>query len=442
MKKSAFSQYCKYTLLNVLGMIGLSCYILADTFFVSRGLGADGLAALNLAIPVFNLVNGAGLMLGMGGGAKFAVCKSRGDTAAQNRIFMNTLYCAAVFSVVFMTAGIFFSRGITRLLGADNAVFEMTNTYLKVILLFSPAFILNNIFVAFIRNDGNPSLSMAAQICGSLFNIVFDYIFIFPLDMGILGAVLATGISPVVSMMILCVHKIKRKNSFHLERSRPSAAVCGGICRLGIPSLVTELSSGIVIIVFNFIILGLLGNTGVAAYGVVTNISLVVIAVFTGAAQGMQPLVSREHGRGNSRAARVFLRYAVITVAAITAAVYPVIYFFADDIAAVFNSAGNAELQQIAVRGLRLYFTGTLFAGINITLAMFFTACEKAVPAQIISLLRGLVLIVPAAFLMASLMGITGVWLSFAAAEGLCAAAAVCIYCVYRKRARSSNTML
>lgn len=140
---------------------------------------------------------------------------------------MNTLYCAAALSVIFMTAGMFFSSGITRLLGADNAVFEMTNTYLKVILLFSPVFILNNIFVAFIRNDGNPSLSMVAQICGSFFNVVFDYIFIFPLDMGILGAVLATGISPVVSMMLLCVHKIKRKNSFHLERGNGVAAVCG-----------------------------------------------------------------------------------------------------------------------------------------------------------------------------------------------------------------------
>ena len=148
MDRNSLAQYFKYTSLNVAGMIGLSCYILADTFFISRGLGANGLAALNLAIPVYNLVNGTGLMLGMGGGAKFAVCKSRNDTGSQNKVFTNTLYCAAVFSAVFVLAGIFLSRKITALLGADSAVFEMTNTYLKVILLFSPAFILNNIFVA------------------------------------------------------------------------------------------------------------------------------------------------------------------------------------------------------------------------------------------------------------------------------------------------------
>ena len=223
MKNSSFAQYSKYTALNVAGMIGLSCYILADTFFISRGLGANGLAALNIAIPVYNLVNGTGLMLGMGGGAKFSVCKSRGDSEAQTRVFANTLYCAASFSAVFVLAGIFLSRNITALLGADSVIFEMTNTYLKVILLFSPAFILNNIFVAFIRNDGNPALSMAAQITGSLSNVLLDYIFIFPLKRGIFGAVFATGLSPVISMAVLSVHKCSRKNDFHYVKTKQNA---------------------------------------------------------------------------------------------------------------------------------------------------------------------------------------------------------------------------
>lgn len=439
MDKHSLAQYFKYTSLNVAGMIGLSCYILADTFFISRGLGANGLAALNLAIPVYNLVNGTGLMLGMGGGAKFAVCKSRNDAGTQNKAFTNTLYCAAAFSAVSVLAGILLSRKITALLGADSAVFEMTNTYLKVILLFSPAFILNNIFVAFIRNDGNPSLSMAAQLTGSLSNVLLDYIFIFPLDMGIFGAVFATGLSPVISMAVLSVHKFRRKNDFHIVKTKPNAKLSGGICVLGIPSLVTELSSGIVIIVFNSIILRISGNTGVAAYGVVTNISLIVIAVYTGVAQGMQPLVSRAHGRGNSRSAGSFLRYALFTVLGITAVIYPIIFFFANHIASVFNSEGNPALQQIAVQGLKLYFTGAVFAGINIVIAMFFTSCEKALPAHVISLLRGLVLIVPAAFLLSSLLGIRGVWLSFPAAEALCTAAALCIYSVYIKKGKRAD---
>lgn len=439
MKKNPVSLYFKYVSLNVLGMAALSCYILADTFFVSRGLGADGLTALNLAIPVFNLVNGTGLMLGVGGGAKYAVSKSRGDSNAQNKVFTNTLFLAAVFSAVFLAAGIFFSKSITAALGADSAVFDMTNTYLKVILLFSPAFLLNNIFVAFIRNDGNPKLSMAGMITGSLSNVLLDYIFIFPLDMGIFGAVFATGLSPVISMCVLSMHKIKRKNDFHIVKTPPAPKLGGNICALGIPSLVSELSSGIVIIVFNTIILNIAGNTGVAAYGVVTNMSLVVIAVYTGAAQGMQPLVSEAHGRGDGKSELKFFKYAVITVFVICAVIYPVVFFFSEQIAAVFNSENNDRLQQIAAQGLKLYFTGALFAGFNIVAAMFFTARETPLPAHIISILRGLVLIVPAAFILAQLFGITGVWLSFTASEAVCAVCAVVLLTVFTNKKKTKT---
>lgn len=439
MKKNPVSLYFKYVSLNVLGMAALSCYILADTFFVSRGLGADGLTALNLAIPVYNLVNGTGLMLGVGGGAKYAVSKSRGDSNAQNKVFTNTLFLAAVFSAVFLAAGIFFSKSITAALGADSAVFNMTNTYLKVILLFSPAFILNNIFVAFIRNDGDPKLSMAGMITGSLSNVLLDYIFIFPLDMGIFGAVFATGLSPVISMCVLSVHKIKRKNDFHIVKTPPAPKLGGNICALGIPSLVSELSSGIVIIVFNTIILNIAGNTGVAAYGVVTNMSLVVIAVYTGAAQGMQPLVSEAHGRGDGKSELKFFKYAVITVFVICAVIYPVVFFFSEQIAAVFNSENNDRLQQIAAQGLKLYFTGALFAGFNIVAAMFFTARETPLPAHIISILRGLVLIVPAAFILAQLFGITGVWLSFTASEAVCAVCAVVLLTVFTSKKKTKT---
>lgn len=439
MKKNPVSLYFKYVSLNVLGMAALSCYILADTFFVSRGLGTDGLTALNLAIPVYNLVNGTGLMLGVGGGAKYAVSKSRGDSNAQNKVFTNTLFLAAVFSAVFLAAGIFFSKSITAALGADSAVFNMTNTYLKVILLFSPAFILNNIFVAFIRNDGDPKLSMAGMITGSLSNVLLDYIFIFPLDMGIFGAVFATGLSPVISMCVLSMHKIKRKNDFHIVKTPPAPKLGGNICALGIPSLVSELSSGIVIIVFNTIILNIAGNTGVAAYGVVTNMSLVVIAVYTGAAQGMQPLVSEAHGRGDGKSELKFFKYAVITVFVICAVIYPVVFFFSEQIAAVFNSENNDRLQQIAAQGLKLYFTGALFAGFNIVAAMFFTARETPLPAHIISILRGLVLIVPAAFILAQLFGITGVWLSFTASEAVCAVCAVVLLTVFTSKKKTKT---
>ena len=205
-QKSYLKEFIRYTAFNILGMLGLSCYILADTFFVARGLGANGLAALNLALPVYSVVNGTGLMLGMGGATKYSIFRGQKNYEAANRIFSNTLTAALFFATLYMGVGLAFSGEIAALLGADAAVHEMTDVYLKVVLLFSPAFIINNIFNCFVRNDGNPNLGMAAMLTGSFSNIIMDYIFIFPLGMGMLGAVLATGFAPVIGIIILSRH--------------------------------------------------------------------------------------------------------------------------------------------------------------------------------------------------------------------------------------------
>lgn len=304
----------------------------------------------------------------------------------------------------------------------------MTQTYLKMILLFAPAFILNDILVCFVRNDGNPRLSMLAMLGGSMANILLDYVFIFPLGMGIFGAVLATGLAPLISMAIMSGHWMGKNKGFHLAKTEIQGQTALLILSLGFPSLITEVSSGIVIIVFNVIILGLKGNVGVAAYGVIANLSLVVISIFTGIAQGMQPLISSAYGRGDSARIRGILRYGLAAAVFISLTLYAGICWGAAPITAVFNSENNLKLQEIAEYGLRLYFTGIPAAGLNIILSIFFTSTEQAVPAHIISLLRGLVLIIPIAFFMSGLWGMTGVWLAFPATELVCAltGAAIC----------------
>lgn len=416
-----FREYARYTALSVVGMLALSCYILADTFFVSKSLGTEGLAALNIAIPVYNFIHGTGLMLGMGGATRFSICRSRGAHREADEMFTNTLYMAAGFSVLFAALGLFFSGELAALLGADEEIFAMSRTYMQVLLLFSPAFILNDIFVCYVRNDGNPQLSMAATAGGSFSNIVLDYVFMFPLGMGIFGAVLATGLAPVIGIAIMSPHWLKASKGFHAVQTGLSAAHVRNNLALGFPSLLAQLSSGIVIIVFNAIILRLTGNTGVAAYGVVANLSLVIAAVYTGIAQGIQPLVSREYGKGNKKAQRSFLTWALYSMAVLSVLLYAGIFLEADPIARIFNSENDLRLQEIAVPGLKLYFTAILFMGYNVILSTYFTSVEKVIPAHVVSLLRGLLLIVPAAFVMAGLWGMTGVWLAFPVTEGITA---------------------
>lgn len=429
-----FRDFAKYTSLNVLGMLGLSCYILADTFFVSKGLGANGLTALNLAIPIYSFIHGSGLMFGMGGATKYSIAKGQNDTITANKIFTNTVLLALSFAAVFFIMGLFFSGTIIRILGADEVIFEMSKTYLQVILLFAPMFILNNVLLCFVRNDGAPQLSMLAMLGGSFSNIILDYVFMFPLGMGMFGAVLATGLAPVISMMILSPFFIRKQNQFRLVKCRLAVKLTSGIFSSGLPSLITEMSSGIVMIVFNAIILRLQGNIGVAAYGVIANLSLVVISIYTGIAQGIQPLLSSYHGKGERGQVQVFLKYALTTMLLVSGVIYAIVFFASPQIAGVFNSEQNEVLQNIAIRGLKIYFTACVFAGFNIIISIYFTSTEYARPAHIISILRGFVVIIPLSFLLSSIGGMTGVWFVFPVTELIVAGIGCVIYLGFRKR--------
>lgn len=434
MKKTCLKEFGRYASLNVLGMIGLSCYILADTFFVARGLGSSGLAALNIAIPVFSLIHGTGLMLGIGGATGYSISTSQGNQNKGDRFFSHTVILGSVFAVLYMVIGFLFSDQISFVLGADGDTFEMCRTYLRVLLLFSPFFIFNNIFISFVRNDGYPQRAMTAMLCGSFANIIMDYIFIFPFKMGIAGAVLATGFSPVISLIIMSPLALKKRIRFHLVKVKMSIKMCLNIFGSGIPSLITELSSGIVIMIFNIIILGIEGNDGVAAYGVVANISLVVIAIYTGISQGVQPLFSRYYGLGNYETVKRLLKYSVISVTVISFIVYSVIFACSDFIAGIFNSEGNQTLQTIAVSGLKLYFLGCVFAGINIVLSVYFTSTNDPKPAWVISLMRGFFVIIPLAFIMSAIWGMKGLWLVFPAAEMIVCIVGVMIKKLYKSR--------
>ncbi len=429
-----FKQFAKYAFLNVLGMLGLSCYILADTFFIANRLGANGLTALNLALPVYSFVHGSGLMLGMGGATKFSICQAGAKQKDANSYFTNTLYIAVLLSLIYVLSGILLSDFITTILGANDTVFSMTKTYLRMILLFSPAFILNDIFICYVRNDKSPRLAMLAMVSGSLSNIVLDYVFLFPLNMGILGAVFATGLAPIISMGVLSTHLIKRNNTFSLQRIQPKFHKIITLILLGIPSLITELSSGIVMIIFNLLLLKTAGNIGVAAYGIIANLALVLVSIFTGIAQGMQPLLSRAYGSRNTKEISKLLRYGIVTSVALSVFIYTLLFVGAETVTGLFNSEKNTTLQELAIRGMKLYFTSAIFTSINIILTTYYSALEKAVPAQIVSLLRGLLLMIPIAFGMAHWFGLTGIWITLPATEAITTLIATMLYKYYKTK--------
>lgn len=431
-QESLLKTFLKYIFLNIIGMIGLSCYILADTYFVAKGFGADGLTALNLAIPIYSFISGIGLMIGMGGATRYAILKGQQKQQDMNLVFTRSVMLAALCSMLLVLVGIFLSNSITTLLGADLSVHEMTKNYLLTILLFSPFFIMNNLLICFIRNDGNPRLAMTAMLTGSFSNIVLDYIFIFPFSMGMFGAALATGLAPIISMLILSIHFIKKKHNFKFIRIKQLLQGIFDIAALGSASLIMEVSSGVVMLVFNLIILRLEGNIGIAAYGIIANLALVATAVFTGVTQGIQPIVSFHYGRGNKENTRKLYRYALLASSIIAVVIYAVSYIYSDMIISVFNKDNNIYLAGLAKNGMHLYFMAFLFVGFNAITAAYFSATDKPMVSFLISVLRGAVIIIPMAFLLSAGFGITGIWITLTCTEILTAIFAGRYYALFR----------
>jgi len=430
MNESILKKFIRYSVSNIFGMMAISVYILADTFFIARGVGTLGLTALNIAIPAFSFIQGSGLMLGIGAATKYSILKAQGHEKEANKIFSLAVISGLIISLFFVFLSITASKHLVKILGADESIFDITVAYLRVILCFAPSFIINAIFLCFVRNDHAPALAMIAMVIGSFSNIVLDYIFVFPLNMGMFGAALATGCAPVIGLCILSLHKFRGKNNFKLVKYKLDFIKIFGILKLGLPSLITEMANGVVIIVFNILILGISGNIGVAAYGIIANISMVVTAIYTGISQAIQPLLSNCYGLKDTSGMKKIFKYALVLMLALSLVIYVILYFYASDIAFIFNKENDNILQTMAVEGLKVYFTATPFLGFNIIISIVLISMEKAVPAQIISLCRGFFILVPSAVILSKVFLMLGVWLSLLFCE--CVVAIISIYFLYR----------
>ena len=427
-------QFFKYVSQNIFGLLGTSCYILADTYFIAQAAGTDGVTLLNLCLPIYNLIFAFGSMIGLGAATRYAILRAQGDARAQ-RYFSNAIFSVCILAVPFMLVGVFRPDGLLRLMGGDADIVALGMNYARIFLMFTPFFMCNYVVASFVRNDGDPSLAMVATLSGSLFNVVFDYIFIFPMGLGLPGAALATAISPILSIAVCSAHFIKKSNTITFVRKAPSVRLLAQSCQLGISGFVGELSSGVTTTVFNFLLLRLAGNVAVAAYGVVANFALVATAIFNGVAQGAQPLVSQCYGKNEMAGARKLLLLGCGTALGLAALLYGVVFGYTDALTALFNSENSALMAAFAHSGMRIYFVGYFFAGCNIVAAGYLGAVNRPAEASITSLCRGMVAIVVCSLVLSALFGMNGVWAAFPVSEAI--TLALTVFLLKRKAGRA-----
>lgn len=270
----------------------------------------------------------------------------------------------------------------------------------------------NYVCVNFIRNDGNPQLTMCATLSATVVVVILDWLLIFVFDLHMLGAAIATLFSPLTSLGVLTLHTRFKKRQLKLKWALPTWTNLKKAAALGIPSFLTEMSTGISIFVFNLVLLQLSDNYAVAAYGVIANIAVVVLALSNGIALGVQPIASREYGSQNWDHVKEAIFFGLKVALGLACILYFVLVFFKYPIIRAFDHDHSLALLKIATNGLPLYFLSVFFASQNLVIMLSLVAIERAKAAFVLSLLRGYFILIPSVLLFALLFDLNGVWLS------------------------------
>ncbi|MGL5348413.1 MAG: MATE family efflux transporter [Peptostreptococcaceae bacterium] len=408
--------YYKYLLNSVLGMLAVSFCILVDTMFIGRGIGSAGLAALNICIPVFNVFNGIGLLFGMGGATALSISIGKGEIEESSSVFSQTIIVAIVTGITISILGMLFKEKIGYMLGADENTIEMVKQYLSGVLFLSFSYVMSHTIASFVRNDHNPRLAMIATTTGGLLNVLLDYIFIFEFKLGMLGAALATSIASLVNISILCTHFTTKKCTLKFVKFKFKFERMIRIVSNGAPSFIIEISSGIVIFIFNLALLEMIGDIGVSAYSIIANVALVVAAIFTGIAQAIQPIISINYGANQYHRVESIKRLALITAFIIGTLFYISGLLFPQSIVGVFTKEQGA-LVNITVNAIRYYFIAFLIMGLNIVMGAYYQSKEFIIASNIISLGRGIIFLIIGVFILPWIFGVNGIWLSVVFAE-------------------------
>jgi len=421
------SLFLKYLLPSVTGNLSIGILVFIDTIFIGRGIGSQGLAALNTAIPAFTIYSSTGLLLGMGGATAAAVDIGRGNHQGKNKIFSHSVYLAISIGISFTLLQWLLLDEFTVLLGATDTLFPLVKDYLRVISGSTLFYLLPHTVVAFIRNDGNPNLPMIGMVVCGIVNILLDYIFIFIFSWGMSGAALATGLAQLSYFLVLLTHFFSKKNTLTLERKRLKERAIRRIFRIGLPSFLNETSMGIAIFAFNLVLFKIKGDMGVAAYSIILNVNFLIYLIFVGISQACQPLISINYGAGNHARVKETLKFGYISTLIVSLATFLVVYFLKFPLISLFNTT-DIELIEFTAIGMPIYFSSVLFMGINIMLAIFFQAVEYSGLSSLITFLRGLVLIILGLIVLPKFIGVTGVWATPLFAETLTLIIAVFLY--------------
>lgn len=418
--KSMRKKFIRYLLPSVAAMWVYSLYTMVDGIFVSLGVGTTGIASVNIAMPFINFIFAISVFFATGASTLISIALGKSDLKKANEIFTINFIAMVVISIIIVTLTLLNLDRIAVFLGANDLTMNYVKQYLKIITIFNGFFITSYCLEVFTKADGFPCLAIIGVVASALVNIILDYFFVIKFNWGIQGAAYATGISQFIATLIYIVHFNTKRSKLKFIKCKFRFSVIKKILSIGFPDSLTEVSTGVVIYIFNQVILSNIGDKGIVTYSIISYINLLVLMTMIGITQGMQPLCSFYYGREDEKAVNMLFKMSAKTIAITSLVIFAIVNIFTPHIVGVFMHNGvNEELITYSIKAIRIFSVSFIIVGYNILISGFFAAIAKPKYATIISIARGLVVITLTLFIMTSAFGEIGIWLATAISEGL-----------------------
>ena len=407
------------------GLFVTYLYNVVDGIFVGRGVGSAALGAVNLAVPFITTVVAVTSMFPMGGATVVAIRMGRGDREGANHAFMTAFTLTVGMAAVLMLVGMVFARQIVDVSGAralSPEMREMAAQYLFYYSAFSIPMLLGSCLSVFVRNDGSPGLSFVGMCAGAAANIFLDWLFIFPLGMGVVGAAIASGLGQVLTVLLLLTHFLRGKGELRFRRFPLRGALAAKVCRRGLPEAVTQLTMPVTALCYNLMLSRLVGDIGVSTFSVLGFLYSLANAVLSGVAQGLQPLWGLCYGRKDTDGITWYFRRGLAINAVLSVLLYGLLFFFDVPVIRVFNR--EPELLRAASAALPLFALSFPPMALNLICTAYFFSTKRTAAANAIAVSRGIAVKALMIFCLPLLFPTEAIWLAPLAAElvTLCAA--------------------
>lgn len=395
-----------------------SIYGVVDMAMVGQYQGPSGTAALAVVSPVWNVIYSLGLLMGIGGSVLFSTLRgeSERNQKTANEYFTAALIGTGVLAVAAWAVVIFFDRPLLSLFGAEETLLPLAQRYLFPVKFVVPSFLLTQLLSAFLRNDGNPGLATKAVLFGGIFNVFGDYFFVFVLDMGILGAGLATAMGSVFSLGVMLTHFRSRRNTIRLVKPAKLLSKLKSISVTGFSTFFIDVAMGILTMLFNRQILKYLGTDALAVYGILINISTFVQCCAYSIGQASQPIISTNFGAGKGDRIRQILQYALGT-AAVFGLVWTALAESVPNLFVRIFMTPTEEILSIAPRIIRKYGISFLLLPFNVFSTYYFQALIKPAASFVVSVARGAVISGLLIFLLPAVAGADAIWFAMPVTE-------------------------